>query len=345
MKVRGAIANPHNKFTLLKRVREHIEGIDELGSLDHETQLFEETPQKIISKNNSVDVPFELSINPYQGCEHGCIYCYARNSHEYWGFSPGLDFESKIIVKPNAPELLERAFLQKNYIPKVIALSGNTDCYQPTERKLRITRRLLELFLKYRNPVGIITKNSLIERDVDLLKELAKLRLVRVAISLTTLDEDTRRRMEPRTVAGLKRLETIRKLAKEEIPVNVMVAPIIPWINHHEIPNIISLAAKAGAADANFTVIRLNGALSGIFSDWIVDHFPNRASRVLNAIKEMHDGKLNDSDWGKRMTGTGQVSAMIRQMFNQSKKKHFKGRSIPDYDFTLFRKQGHYTLF
>ncbi|MEM8896118.1 MAG: PA0069 family radical SAM protein [Bacteroidota bacterium] len=345
MKGRGATANPNNKFSLLNRVVDHVEGIDEQDETARKTQLFEETPQKIIAKNTSVDVPFDLSINPYQGCEHGCIYCYARNSHEYWGFSPGLDFESKIIIKPSAPALLERAFLQKNYEPRVIALSGNTDCYQPAERKLQNTRKLLELFLKYRNPVGIITKNSLIERDIDLLKELAELNLVHVAISITTLDEDTRRRMEPRTVSGHKRLETVEQLSSRGIPVNVMVAPIVPWINHHEIPRIVELSAKAGARSASYTVVRLNGALSGIFSDWVLDHYPNRASRVLNTIKEMHDGQLNDSDWGKRMTGSGQISAMIRQMFNQAKKKHLSGRSMPEYDFSLFRRQGHYTLF
>lgn len=345
MKGRAATTNPKNKFSQLGQVIEHLEGIDEENDLNRKTQLFVETPQKILSKNNSEDVPFEFSINPYQGCEHGCIYCYARNSHEYWGFSAGLDFESKIIVKKNAPELLEKVFLQKNYVPKAIALSGNTDCYQPTEKKLQLTRRLLELFLKYRNPVSIITKNSLIERDIDVLKKLAELNLVHVNVSITTLEEDTRRRLEPRTVSGQKRLAVVKLLADQGIPVNVMVAPIIPWINHHEIPEIIKQSAKAGASGAAYTVVRLNGALAGIFSDWVVDHYPNKASRVLNTIKEMHDGQLNDSDWGKRMSGTGQVSAMIRQMFNQAKTKYLKGRSTPDYDFSLFRRQGHYTLF
>lgn len=345
MKGRGAATNPENRFSQLSQVVEHIEGVDEENDLTRKTQLFEETPLKILSKNSSVDVPFELSINPYQGCEHGCIYCYARNSHEYWGFSAGLDFESKIIVKKNAPALLEKAFLHKNYVPKAIALSGNTDCYQPTERKLEITRGLLEVFLKYRNPVSIITKNNLIERDIDLLKKLAKLNLVHVSVSITTLEEETRRRLEPRTVSGKKRLDVVKLLSDNGIPVNVMVAPIIPWINHHEIPKIMERSAKAGASGAVYTVVRLNGALGGIFSDWLVDHYPNKASRVLNTIKEMHDGQLNDSDWGKRMSGTGQVSAMIRQMFNQAKTKHFKGRSIPPFDTSLFRRQGHYTLF
>lgn len=345
MKGRGAATNPENRFSQLSQVVEHIEGVDEENGLTRKTQLFEETPLKILSKNSSVDVPFELSINPYQGCEHGCIYCYARNSHEYWGFSAGLDFESKIIVKKNAPALLERAFLHKNYVPKAIALSGNTDCYQPTEGKLKITRGLLEVFLKYRNPVSVITKNSLIERDIDLLKKLAKLSLVHVSVSITTLEEETRRRLEPRTVSGKKRLDVVKLLSDNGIPVNVMVAPIIPWINHHEIPKIMERSAKAGASGAVYTVVRLNGALGGIFSDWLVDHYPNKASRVLNTIREMHDGQLNDSDWGKRMSGTGQISAMIRQVFNQAKTKHFKGRSIPPLDTGLFRRQGHYTLF
>lgn len=345
MKGRGAMSNPNNRFAPLSQAVVHPEGIDEAVDIHGQTQLYEETPQKILSKNSSEDVPFEFSINPYQGCEHGCVYCYARNSHEYWGFSVGVDFETKIIVKKNAPELLERAFLQKNYVPKVIALSGNTDCYQPTEKKLQITRHLLELFVKYRHPVSIITKNSLIERDLDLLKKLAELKLVHVSLSITTLDEDIRRRLEPRTVTGQRRLDTVRRLSEEGIPVNVMVAPVIPWINHHEIPEIVRQSAHAGARGVAYTVVRLNGALAGIFSDWVVDHYPNKASRVLNTIKEMHDGKLNDSDWGKRMTGSGQVSAMIRQLFNQAKSRYLKDQAMPDYDLSLFRRLGHYTLF
>jgi len=276
-KGRGAQVNTHNKFLKSKYVLEHIEGLDEPLLENTATQLFVETPKKIVSESNSPDLSHMYSINPYQGCEHGCIYCYARNTHEYYGFSAGLDFERKIITKPNAPELLEAYFNKKNYKPVCILLSGNTDCYQPAERKLEITRSLLELFLKYRNPVSIITKNNVILRDLDIIAELAAMNLVHVNISLTSLNEQLRQKLEPRTVTATGRLAVIEKLSERGVPVRAMVAPIIPGLNSNEIPNIIKAAAGRGALAAGFTIVRLNGSISEIFSDWIYKAFPDRA--------------------------------------------------------------------
>src|SRR5476651_2043429 len=278
-KGRGAQVNTHNKFLKNKYVLDHIEGLDEPLLENSATQLFEETPKKIVSESNSPDLSHMYSINPYQGCEHGCIYCYARNTHEYYGFSAGLDFERKIIVKRNAPELLESYFNKKNYQPVTILLSGNTDCYQPVERKLEITKRLLELFLKYKNPVSIITKNNLILRDLDILVELAKLNLLHVNVSITSLNEQLRQKLEPRTVTASGRLSVIEKLSNAGIPVRVMSAPIIPGLNSKEVPDIIRAAANRGAVAAGFTMVRLNGSIGDIFTDWIYKAFPDKAEK------------------------------------------------------------------
>lgn len=293
-------------------------------------------PKNIVSKSNSPDLPFMLSINPYQGCEHGCIYCYARNAHEYYGFSPGLDFERKIIVKRNAAELLEKFFNKKGYVPNTIMLSGNTDCYQPIERKLKITRSLLEMFLKYKHPVSIISKNNLIMRDADILSELAKLDLVQVAVTLNSLNESLRLKLEPRTVTGQSRLLLISKLTALDIPVRLMCAPIIPGLNSDEIPAIIKAAADAGANAASFTMVRLNGAIAEIFTDWIHKAYPERAEKVLQMIASCHEGKLNDSRWGKRMGGDGQVAESIHQLFRISVNRFMKGRSLRPLNTTHF---------
>lgn len=327
-KGRGAQINTHNKFLKSQYVAEHQEGIDELMIEDTHTQFFEEHPKNIVSKSNSPDLPFMLSINPYQGCEHGCIYCYARNAHEYYGFSPGLDFERKIIVKRNAAELLEKFFNKEGYVPDSIMLSGNTDCYQPIERKLKITRSLLEVFLKYKHPVSIISKNNLIMRDADILGELAKLDLVHVAVTLNSLNESLRLKLEPRTVTGKSRITLISKLSDLNIPVRLMCAPIIPGLNSDEIPVIIKAAAEAGASAASFTMVRLNGAIAEIFTDWIQKAYPDRAEKVLQMIAGCHGGKLNDSRWGKRMTGDGQVAESIHQLFRISVKRYMDGRSL-----------------
>ncbi len=327
-KGRGAQINTHNKFSKQKYASDHEEGIDGLMLENTSTQLFEEHPKNIVSKSNSPDLPFMQSINPYQGCEHGCIYCYARNAHEYYGFSPGLDFERKIIVKRNAAELLERHFNRKGYVPSTIMLSGNTDCYQPIERKLKITRSLLEVFLRYRHPVSIISKNNLIVRDSDLLEELAKLDLVHVAVTLNSLNESLRQKLEPRTVTGHSRIHLISKLTSLNIPVMVMIAPIIPGLNSNEIPAIIKAAADAGASSASFTIVRLNGAIGELFTDWIHKAYPDRANKVLHMIADCHGGKLNDSRWGKRMSGDGNVARSIHQLFRISVNRFLKGRSM-----------------
>ncbi len=335
-KGRGAQVNTHNKFLKSRYVSDHAEGIDELMLENTATQLFEEHPKNIVSKSNSPDLPFMLSINPYQGCEHGCLYCYARNSHEYYGFSAGLDFERKIVVKRNAAALLEKFFNKKGYVPSTIMLSGNTDCYQPIERKLKITRSLLEVFLKFKHPVSIISKNNLMLRDMDILRELAKLDLVHVAVTLNSLNESLRQKLEPRTVTGQSRIRLIHRLSSENIPVRLMYAPIIPGLNSDEIPTVIKAAADAGASAASFTLVRLNGAISEIFKDWIYKAYPDRAEKVLHMIADCHGGKLNDSRWGKRMSGDGRVAESIHQLFSISVNRFMSGRTMGHLSFEHF---------
>jgi DNA repair photolyase len=344
-KGRGAQIQSGNKFIKAAYVSDHIEGIDEPMMSAPGTQVFYETPKKIVNKVNSPDLGMMYSMNPYQGCEHGCIYCYARNSHEYWGFSAGLDFESKIIVKESAPALLERFILNPNWQPVPISVSGNTDCYQPLERKFEITRNILKVFARYRHPLGMITKNSLILRDIDLLSDLAKDNLVHVYISITTLDETLRRVMEPRTASGLKRLKTVEALAKAGIPVGIMNAPIIPGLNHHEIPDILKAAAEHGASNAGMTVVRLNGSIGRIFEDWLRKNFPDRFDKVWNQICALHGGNVNDSQFGRRMTGEGNFADTIHQLFRVSKKKYFGDRRMPAIDLTKFRRGGNLSLF
>ena len=335
-KGRGAQINTHNKFLQKKYVLQHIEGLDEPMLENSATQLFEETPRKIVSESNSPDLSHMYSINPYQGCEHGCIYCYARNSHEYYGFSAGLDFERKIIVKRNAPQLLEEYFNKKNYQPVTILLSGNTDCYQPVERKLQITRRLLEVFLRYRNPVSIITKNNLILRDTDLITELARLNLISINVSITSLNEQVRQKLEPRTVTASGRLAVIQKLSEAGAAVRVMAAPIIPGLNSNEIPDIIKAAADRGARGAGFTIVRLNGSIAEIFTDWVHKAFPDRAEKILNMIRACHNGGLNDSNFGRRMSGEGQIAQSIHQLFRMACIRFMDGREMPLLDHSLF---------
>lgn len=280
----------------------------------------------------------DYSINPYQGCEHGCVYCYARNSHEYWGFSAGLDFESRIIVKPTAPALLRQHFENLKWQPAAIGLSGNTDCYQPAERNFEITRKLLEVFLDYRNPVGIITKNRLILRDLDLLKDLAANRLVKVTISITSLDEELRRIMEPRTATVKGRLDALETLAKHGIPVGVNIAPVIPGLSDNEIPQIMKAIAERGAAWAGYTIIRLNGSIGQIFTDWVRKQLPDRAEKILKQIAACHEGKLNDSRFGSRMKGDGEWSAIIKQLFETSRKKFFPPPAPMQLNLASFRR-------
>lgn len=345
LKGRGAQIMPANKFLKHQYVTEHVEGLDEALISAPTTQVFYETPRKIVNKVTSPDLGMMYSMNPYQGCEHGCIYCYARNSHEYWGFNAGLDFESKIIVKENAPQLLEKFILQPAWNPVPISVSGNTDCYQPLEKKYEITRRILKVFAQYRHPLGMITKNSLITRDIDILSDLAKDNLVHVYISLTTLNEELRRALEPRTASAFKRLKTIEQLSKAGVPTGVMVAPVIPGLNHHEIPELIKSAAEHGALAAGMTVVRLNGSIGKIFEDWLRKNFPDRFDKVWNQICSLHGGSVNDSQFGRRMTGEGNFSEIIQQLFAVARRKHMAGKKMPPLDLTKFRRGGNLSLF
>lgn len=345
-KGRGSQIKTANPFLKQQYVTDHLEGLDEPLQQQPPTQVFKENPKNIISKVDSPDLGGRVySLNPYQGCEHGCTYCYARNSHQYWGFSAGLDFESKIIIKENAPELLEKHLQQKNWQVQPIMLSGNTDCYQPLERKYQLTRQVLQVLCNYQHPVSLITKNSLITRDLDILEELARNKLVHVYFSINTLNEELRGKMEPRTASAHKKLMVMEQLAQKGVPVGVMNAPVIPGLNDHEIPEIIRQAADHGARAAGYTVVRLNGSIGAIFEDWLQNNYPDRFNKVLNGIRSLHGGKLNDSQWGRRMSGEGPLAAIIHQLVQSAKKKYLAGRSMPVYNLHSFRRGGQYSLF
>lgn len=343
-KGRGAQINPFNPFHDKNYTQEHIEGLDEEMLGERETLFFTENAKKVVNKVDSPDAAMVYSVNPYQGCEHGCVYCYARNTHNYWGFSAGLDFETRIIIKHNAPELLEKVFLDPKWKAAPISFSGNTDCYQPIERKMKITRRLLEVCLKYQNPAGIITKNQLILRDIDILKDLAKADLTHIFFSITSLNEDIRLKMEPRTATYKTRLKAIEKLSAAGIPVGVMIGPVIPGLTDSEIPDIIKAAADHGASTAGFNMLRLNGAIDKIFTDWIWKTFPMQAERVLSNTRSVHQGNLNDSRWGVRMRGDGELANIIHQMFYMMKEKHMGNKPTFKYNLTSFRRPGQLKL-
>ncbi|MCB0833180.1 MAG: PA0069 family radical SAM protein, partial [Bacteroidetes bacterium] len=285
---RSAGFNPANRFDKT-HTKPTFEDVVE-QEIRVPTQYLADASKSILAKNDSPDIPFTYSINPYRGCEHGCIYCYARPSHEYLGYSSGLDFETRILVKHDAAALLEKEFRNPRWVPEAICLSGNTDCYQPVERKLEITRSLLKVFLRYRNPVRIITKNHLVTRDLDLLSELARLNLVGALISITTLDPELAHRMEPRTSLPKKRLQTIEAMAKAGVPVGVMTAPVIPGLNDHEIPEILRMASEAGATSAGYTVVRLTHSLKELFKDWLAREYPARSEKVIHSIEDTRHG-------------------------------------------------------
>lgn len=344
-KGRGAQFNTKNPFVENAYVTEHPEGLDEAFYGSQKTTLFKENAKNIVNKVESPDLKLMYSANPYQGCEHGCIYCFARNSHQYWGFSAGLDFESKIIAKENAPELLEKHLLSKNWVPHPILLSGNTDCYQPIEKKLKLTRNMLKVFARYGNPVTIITKNALVLRDLDILKDLAAEGLVHVNFSITTLDEKLRRILEPRTATAINKLKVIERLSAENIPTAIMNAPIIPGLNMEEIPEVIRKTSEAGALDAGYTVVRLNGSIKDLFYDWLYKNYPDRAQKVWHLICDLHGGAVNDSQWGRRMKGEGAIASAIRQLFMVSKKKYMGDKEMPVLDLKRFRKKANLGLF
>ncbi len=310
---RGSSDNPVNRFEG-NYVDYDLD--EETGEKPHpKTKLYPDHTKEIISYNTSPDIPFDAGLNVYRGCEHGCIYCYARPFHEYLGFSVGLDFETKIMVKYEAPKLLRKTFRNQKWKPQVVAMSGVTDCYQPIERKLLITRECLKVFRDFRNPVGIITKNALITRDIDLLRELNEYSCVATTISVTSLDKKITEVMEPRTSRPYARLKAIEKLANAGIPVGVNVAPIIPGLTDHECADILKSAADAGAMRASFIVVRLPFKVKELFVDWLEQNFPDRKEKVLNKIKDMRGGDLYNAEFGKRMRGNGNFAAQIRDLF------------------------------
>ncbi|MFI5450535.1 PA0069 family radical SAM protein [Pedobacter sp. UC225_61] len=312
---RGAQFNTSNKFLKNSLAKEHPEGIDDWEEPNAKTTFIIGKSKSVVNKVDSPDVGMAYSLNPYQGCEHGCIYCYARNSHEYWGFSAGLDFERKIIVKKDAPELFKKFLERKGWDAYPISLSGNTDCYQPAERKFKLTRQLLEIALAYKQPIAMITKNALILRDLDILQEMAKLKLAMVYVSITSLDEKLRLKLEPRTTTAKQRLKIIEELSKVGLPTGVMAAPMIPGLNDHEMPAILKASAINGAKRAGYTVVRLNGVINKIFEDWLRKNFPDRFDKVWHQIQNCHNGNVNDSRFGTRMRGEGNFAEMIRNTF------------------------------
>ncbi|MCB0765937.1 MAG: PA0069 family radical SAM protein [Flavobacteriales bacterium] len=339
VKGRGASMQPPNRFEQRSYGVLHWEGVDipEEEEPDPITRRIEVYPKTIVNRVDSPDLPFKWSLNPYQGCEHGCSYCYARPTHEYWGYSAGLDFERVVLVKRNAPELFERQLRQRSWPAEPINLAGATDPYQPLERSERLTRRILEIALAYGQPLMLITKNALIERDLDLLAPMASKGSVQVAISLTTLNEDLRRVMEPRTSTGLKRLRTIRALSEAGVPTMAMIAPIIPALNEQEVPLLLRHAAEAGAITAGYTVLRTNGAVKPVFEAWLRQHFPDRAAKIIAQTSDLHGGRMEDPRFGVRMRGEGRFATNIQRMFKVLRRRYFEEEAWPDLDRSHFR--------
>lgn len=334
MQGRGASDNPSNRFEKLK-----YESDEELESEAYplKTTFFDDTSKSLITYNDSPDLGFNASINPYRGCEHGCIYCYARPTHEYLGFSAGLDFETKIMVKRHAPELLRRELSAKKWRPQLISISGVTDCYQPAERHFRLTRSCLEVLAEFRNPVGIVTKNRLVTRDMDILKEMASYDGVLVFISITTLDSQLARIMEPRTSGPSDRLKALEELNAAGVPTGVLIAPVIPALNDFEIPKILEQAAAVGTRHAAYVLLRLPGAVAPLFQRWLEQHYPERREKILNRIRSVRGGKLNLSEFGKRQRGEGIFAQQVNQLFETAKRKHGFNASGPKLSTTAFR--------
>ncbi len=312
---RGAGANPANRFEPLRGEAE-----DDGWGLPEDlpvlrTEVRDERPRRVITRNTSPDISFDRSINPYRGCEHGCIYCFARPSHAFLGMSPGLDFETRLIARPDAPAVLARELANPRYQPGVIAIGTNTDPYQPIDRERRVMRGLLEVLRDHRHPVAIATKGTLVERDIDILSGMAADRLVRVGISVTTLDPDLARRMEPRVPAPARRLRAIERLAAAGIEVRVMASPMIPGLTDMELEKILAAARDAGAVAASWVLLRLPREVAGLFRDWLEEHVPGRAARVMARVREAHGGRDYDPEWGKRMRGEGPYAALIDQRF------------------------------
>lgn len=319
-KGRGAVTNATGRF---EKAQVHSEPQEtwEDEAPSPRTIFFRDHSKSILTRNDSPDIPFNVSVNPYRGCEHGCVYCYARPTHEYLGLSAGLDFETKVFVKENAPELLRKELMKKSYEPDVITFSGITDCYQPAERRYRLTRQCLEVLAEFRNPFTIISKNQLVRRDIDIIAPMAEQNCAAVFVSVTSLDADLAGKLEPRTARPSARLETIRQLSEAGIPVGVMVAPLIPGLTDHELPKILEGAAQAGAKMAGYVPVRLPHSVSELFSDWLAVHFPEKREKVLNRVREIRDGKLNDPNFGSRMQGSGEFAKMMQLMFERYSRK------------------------
>lgn len=335
---RGALSQPTNRFVGTSRERD--EEFDPAEEPLPRTQFLPDHSLTALAWNDSPDIGFRASLNPYRGCEHGCIYCYARPTHEYLGFSSGLDFETRIMVKERAPELLRAELASSKWQPQVIALSGVTDCYQPVERRLELTRRCLAVLAEFRNPVGIVTKNRLVTRDIDLLQELARHSAVVVFISLTTLDTELRRVMEPRTSPPAARLATIADLARAGIPVGVLTAPMIPGLNDHELPQLLSAAADAGAQFAGYVTLRLPWQNKALFEQWLTEHFPLRKEKVLAGIRAVREGDLNNTEFGTRMRGSGQRADQIEKLFEVGCRKAGLNQRELQLSTAAFRRPG-----
>jgi DNA repair photolyase len=340
LKGRGAQINTRNRFLRDEVSKEHVEGIDDWSETNTATQYIEQESKSIVNKVDSPDVGMMYSMNPYAGCEHGCIYCYARNVHEYWGYSAGLDFERKISVKKNAPKLLRKFLMNPNWECVPIGMSGNTDCYQPAEKIYRLTRGLLEVCNEFNQPVGMITKNAGMLRDKDLLQEMAKKNLVSILVSITSFNEDLRQKMEPRTTTATQRLRTIRELSEAGVRAGVMLGPMIPGLNEHEMQRIMKGAAENGATFSAYTLIRLNGAVKLLFHDWLYKNFPDRADKVWHLIESAHDGKVNDSRWGTRMRGEGSIAELVNQQYKKYGKLYGLNAERWELDCSRFRRPG-----
>jgi DNA repair photolyase len=320
---RGTLENPTGRFERASYFQNPDSEPDpeDLDNPGPRTRFFQDQSRSIISYNDSPDIGFNASLNPYRGCEHGCIYCYARPTHEYFGLSAGLDFESKILVKERAAELLKKELSSPSWKPQVLMMSGVTDCYQPVERHLRITRSCLEVLAECRNPVSVISKNPLVARDVDLFAEMARFNGAAVSLTITTLDLSLAKILEPRAGRPAHRLAAVKTLASAGVPVNVMVAPILPGITDHEMPAILKAAAEAGAKMAGYTVLRLPYGVKDLFQEWLDRHFPDKKEKVLNRLREMNHGKLYDSGWGQRMTGRGEWARQVENLFDVTCRK------------------------
>lgn len=333
---RGTGLNPMNRFEEI--VYERDEAADPAEEPAPRTRFFKDATRSILVKNDSPDIPFTYSLNPYRGCEHGCSYCYARPYHEYLGLSAGLDFETMIFVKEDAPALLAKELAKPGWEPQCVAMSGVTDCYQPVERRLKVTRGCLEVFADARNPVGIVTKNALVARDADLLAELARWGAARVYISVTTLDPELARRLEPRASRPADRLAAMRTLADAGVPVGVMAAPMILGLNDHELPRILEAAADHGATGAGYVPLRLPYAVKDVFLDWVSQHYPDRRAKVESQIRAIRGGELNDKEFGSRMRGSGVFADHLQALFSVSRKRHGLDRDRAPMEASHFRR-------